>query len=256
MSITANYLFKGKQYIFDLTKPIDLSLELRADKSNPNAWYQPPPQIKPVETGNWVGRVKEGASTNFNTIVFNPHAHGTHTECLGHITAEFYSINSTLKSFVSLAQLITIEPKKEEEDYQITLDQIKAKLSDSIYPSLIIRTLPNTSDKKSRHYSHSNPPYLHRDAVAFLAKQNIKHLLVDLPSIDKEKDQGKLEAHKAFWNVCDVNNLNQDARIEATITELLYVDQQVIDGLYFLNLQVAPIKNDASPSRPVIYPLL
>jgi hypothetical protein len=38
----------------------------------------------------------------------------------------------------------------------------------------------------------------------FLHESGIQHLLIDLPSVDKEKDEGKLLAHKAFWNVTDV----------------------------------------------------
>jgi hypothetical protein len=67
-------------------------------------------------------------------------------------------------------------------------------------------------------------------------------LLIDLPSVDKEKDEGKLLAHKAFWNVTDVNDLNLDARLEATITEMIYVPDNVADGSYLLNLQIASLK--------------
>lgn len=76
------------------------------------------------------------------------------------------------------------------------------------------------------------------------------HLLIDLPSVDKEHDGGKLTAHKTFWNY------PKAPRKEATITEMIFVPNAVKDGLYLLNLQVAPFENDASPSRPVIYPLL
>jgi kynurenine formamidase len=47
---------------------------------------------------------------------------------------------------------------------------------------------------------------LAEDAALFLHESGIKHLLIDLPSVDKEKDEGKLLAHKAFWNVTDVKN--------------------------------------------------
>jgi hypothetical protein len=68
------------------------------------------------------------------------------------------------------------------------------------------------------------------------SESGIQHLLIDLPSVDKEKDEGKLLAHKAFWNVTDVNDLNLDARLEATITEMIYVPDNVADGSYLLNL--------------------
>jgi hypothetical protein len=80
-------------------------------------------------------------------------------------------------------------------------------------------------------------------------------LLIDLPSVDREEDEGKLLAHKAFWNVKDVNNLNTDACLNCTITEMIYVNNEVQDGSYILNLQIASFENDASPSKPVLYSL-
>ena len=77
-----------------------------------------------------------------------------------------------------------------------------------------------------------------------------------MPSVDKEHDEGKLVAHKAFWNVTDVTNLNPDARINATITELIFVANEVTDGSYLLNLQIAAFENDASPSKPILYVIL
>jgi arylformamidase len=63
----------------DLSKPIDISIPLNASLENPIAWYLNEPKIEPVKDGDWIGKVSEGASVNFNTIEFNPHAHGTHT---------------------------------------------------------------------------------------------------------------------------------------------------------------------------------
>ena len=60
-------------------------------------------------------------------------------------------------------------------------------------------------------------------------------------------------AHKAFWKVKDVANLNADARINCTITEMIFVNDAVKDGSYLLNLQIAPFENDASPSKPILF---
>jgi hypothetical protein len=50
-----------------------------------------------------------------------------------------------------------------------------------------------------------------------------------------------------------VNNLNADARLNCTITEMIYVPDEVLDGSYVLNLQIASFENDASPSKPILY---
>ena len=81
-------------------------------------------------------------------------------------------------------------------------------------------------------------------------ESGIKHILIDLPSVDKEKDNGALLAHKAFWD------FNGDQRLDATITEFIYVPDTVEDGLYMIDLQVAPLENDAAPSRPILYKIL
>ena len=242
-------------YTIDFSSPIDISIPLTNTDTNPIAWYIDKPVIEPVKMGDWVGKVSEGSSTNFNNIFFNPHGHGTHTECLGHITKDFYSINQALKQFFFLAEVISITPEVQGEDLVITHDQIENALAGKSPEAIVIRTLPNETIKKSKNYSNTNPPYLEEAAAAYIRECGIKHLLIDLPSVDKEKDEGKLLAHKTFWNVKDVNNLNTDARHDATITEMIYVNDKVADGSYLLNLQIASFENDASPSKPVLYKL-
>ncbi len=234
----------------DLSKPMDLSIVIRASKQNVNAWYLSEPKIEPVKNGDWVGKVSKGASTNFNTITFNPHGHGTHTECVGHITSEFYSIHTTLTKFFFVAEVISIQPEKKGGDLVITKHQIKNAIASENLEALIIRTLPNTKEKRNTQYSHTNWPYLTQEAATYIRELGIAHLLIDLPSVDKEKDDGKLLAHKAFWNHPEAT------RYQATITEMIYVDSEINDGQYLLNLQIASFNNDAAPSKPIIYKLL
>jgi kynurenine formamidase len=253
----------NEKYQIDLSKPIDISIPLTNTDENPIAWYIEKPVIEPVVFGDWIGKVSEGkSSTNFNNIFFNPHGHGTHTECLGHITNDFYSINQTLKQFFFFAKLITVEPEKIGDDLVITKEQISTSLkmtnastspNETKPEAIIIRTIPNQKDKKSRKYSNTNPPYLSEEAAIFIRESEIQHLLIDLPSVDKEHDEGKLLAHKAFWNVKDTINLNSDARLNATITEMIFVSDEIQNGDYILNLQIASFENDASPSKPILY---
>ncbi|UQD55838.1 cyclase family protein [Flavobacterium sp. K5-23] len=238
----------------DLSKPIDISIPLTNTDENPIAWYIDKPVIEPVRFEEWIGKVSSGmSSTNFNNIKFNPHGHGTHTECLGHITHDFYSINQCLKQFFFMGELISVEPETQGDDLVITKKQIENALKENLPEAIIIRTAPNSESKKHLKYSHTNPPFLSEDAAIFIRESGIKHLLIDLPSVDKEKDEGKLLAHKAFWNVRDVKNLNTDARLDCTITEMIFVADEIQDGSYLLNLQIASFENDASPSKPVLY---
>ena len=241
---------KIKSHTIDLSQPLDISIPLRGNASNVNAWYLKHPIIEPHKEDGFVGKVAEGASTNFNDIWFNPHAHGTHTECVGHITEEFYSINNHLDTFFFLAEVVTIAPEKYQNDFVLSRKQLQYALGNKKREALVIRTLPNLKDKLSKQYSNTNPPYLLEEAAQLLVSKGIQHLLIDLPSVDKEKDAGALLAHKAFWN------FEGEIRKKATITEFIYVDNRIVDGTYYLNLQVAPFENDASPSRPVLYKIL
>lgn len=241
---------KGESIIVDLSNPLDISIPLRASEENPLAWYLEEPTIEPVVMGDWIAKVSEGASVNFNNVFFNPHAHGTHTECFGHISEEFHSVNEALNTFFFLAEVISVKPEKVGEDEIISEENIRKALNGKTPEAIIIRTLPNTSEKKSKHWSNTNWPFLDEKAALFLRQIGVKHLLIDLPSVDKERDEGKLLAHKAFWNY------PKNPRQDCTITELIYIPDSITDGRYLLNLQIASFHNDASPSKPVLYKII
>ncbi len=234
----------------DLAKPIDISIPIDTQKQNINAWYVEDPTIKPVSIEDWIGSVSAGADVNFNTINFNPHAHITHTECVGHITEEVHSINDHLQRYFFLAELISVTPQKNGSDAVITEEQLKNQITSKNIEAIVIRTLPNKEQKISARYSNTNPPYLTEEAAQYLKDNNIKHLLIDLPSVDKEKDEGKLLAHHAFWNT------SGKIRFDATITEFIYVPNTIEDGNYMINIMVAPFANDATPSKPILYKIL
>lgn len=246
----ANIQYKSKKYQIDLSKPLDISMPLSASENNVNAWYLDDPKIDPVENGDWIGSVEAGAPVNFNNIQFNPHAHGTHTECIGHITKEFHSINKNLKQFFFTAELISVAAEKYMKDTVISKKQIELLLKDNTPEALVIRTMPNTKDKKKKHYSNANWTYMTEEAMVFIREKGIKHFLIDLPSVDREYDGGILLAHKAFWN------FNGKQRLDCTITELIYVANKIEDGGYMLNLQIASFENDATPSKPVLYKII
>ncbi|APG60500.1 cyclase family protein [Christiangramia salexigens] len=237
-------------YTIDFSQPLDISISLRGDNKNPIAWYLKHPEIKPVIDGDFIGKVSKGSSVNFNNIWFNPHAHATHTECVGHISHENQTIQQHLKTFFFKAELISIEPQKKGEDLVFTKSQLSNKLKNFSSEALVIRTLPNYIGKISKHHSHSNWPYLEEESANYIRELGVKHLLIDQPSVDKEKDEGKLLAHRAFWNY------PKNTRFDATITELIYVPNKVEDGNYFLNLQPASFENDAAPCKPVLYKIL
>ncbi|MEF3077828.1 cyclase family protein [Winogradskyella poriferorum] len=242
--------YNSRKLKIDLTKPLDISIPIKDGDSNVNAWYIGAPKIQPEVFDKDVISVEKGASVNFNSITFNPHSHGTHTETVGHITKEKYSINKHLKRFFFLAEVITVAPEKRGEDYVISAKQLQFAIGNKKREAIVVRTMPNTKDKKTRQYSNTNWTYFEEEAIKLLVKKGVKHLLVDLPSVDREEDGGELKGHNAFWNTKGA------IRKDATITEFIYVSNKIEDGAYMLNLQVAPFENDATPSKPVLYKIL
>lgn len=246
---------------FDFKDPIDISIPLLFDGPQPNAYGVETASAKACQYGELVGDTRRGGSCNFEQYTFIPHCNGTHTECVGHITHERISVRDCLKDVIVPAFLVSVTPEMTNGDLVINrraLDirsmsfaKAQAHASGS---ALIVRTLPNDNDKISQVYDENNlPPYFLTDAMQFIVESGFKHLLVDLPSIDRLFDEGKLTNHRIFWNVEPGSfELNSRSRINSTITELIYVPDTVADGKYLLNLQIAPFASDASPSRPMI----
>ena len=209
------------------------------------------PEFSPVRAGDFVGSTAEGGVVNFFNVRINPHGNGTHTECVGHIARERFVLRECLIQTHFLAKVVSLYPRKTEEgDRVIFQDQLEEVFARNEAEALIIRTLPNDDLKLRQNYSGSNPPYVHHEALEYLAHCKVQHLLLDLPSVDREEDGGQLLGHRAFWQY------PQATRVNATITELIYVPNEVLDGLYLLDLQTTALDLDASPSKPVVFELI
>lgn len=241
--------FHLENHTFDINQPIDISISIHSGYGQVNAFYAPPFRFTPVKEGDFVGSTKLGGVVNFMNLQINPHGNGTHTECVGHISTEEYYVNECLRDFFTLSELISVYPNfRENGDKVIELQHLESLFeNEHKVKSLIIRTLPNEEDKKSRNYSGSNPTYMSPEAMEYVVSKGIEHLLVDFPSVDKEQDEGKLSSHKVFWQY------PSQTRVHSTITELIYVENKVKDGIYLLNNTIPNIKMDAVPSRPVLY---
>lgn len=240
----------NQKFEADLSQPLDISIPLEEGDQTVNCFYAPLMETSPVIVGDFIGSTAQGGPLNFLNVRLNPHGNGTHTECVGHITKEPYSINQSLKDFHFIAKVVSIYPTLNVNNDRVILrNQLEEILQKGEVEALVIRTLPNDDLKLKTNYSGSNPPYVHHEAISYLVSCGIKHLLIDLPSVDREEDDGKLLAHNAFWQYPD------NVRKNCTISELIFVQNGIKDGLYLLNLQVASFEIDVSPSKPVLYKL-
>lgn len=242
--------FNNRKYSVDLNQPRDISLPVKEGDENPNCYWADPVTFETIRSDDFVGSVQAGGSVNYQKLSLTPHGNGTHTECYGHISTDQETINRSLTNFHFIAELVSVNPEPVASgDCVIFRKSLVEKIKNKTVQAVVIRTLPNAETKRTAQYSGKNPPYLDHEAAAYLVSCGVEHVLIDLPSIDRESDGGKLLAHKAFWQ------FPERTRKNCTITELVFVPDFVKDGLYLLNLQIASLEMDASPSKPVLYNL-
>jgi kynurenine formamidase len=263
----------------DLSRPISLAIDLDFSDRQPRHFGAPQAVSRPFAVPGFSGSVEHGASCNCQTLTLIPHCNGTHTECVGHLTREPLDAHRVAPFGFIPAVLVTVapvaagtsgegtDPTPHPDDQLITRHALErswlaATTASSTSPAhfepraLIIRTLPNRPDKQHRDYSDSTPPYLSREAAELLIERGIEHLVVDLPSIDRAHDEGRLTAHRIFFGLPPSSTtLAQAIRARATVTELAYIPDAAPDGPYLLELQVPALGGDAVPSRPLLYRL-
>ncbi|SFQ35295.1 cyclase family protein [Hymenobacter arizonensis] len=249
------YPYAGRTYTFDPAAPIDISLPLAPGADQVSCFWAEPVQFDTIRVGSFVGSVAQGGSTNYQRVHVTPHGNGTHTECYGHISPDpAVTLNQCLRRFLFVARLVSVAPCPQPNgDLVVMLTDVQAALATqpdrSLPEALVLRTLPNDLPKRRRQYSGTNPTYIEPALAHFLVEQGVEHFLLDLPSVDREEDAGQLLAHHAFWQYPAA------PRCGATITELIFVPEEAADGLYLLNIQITSLELDASPSKPILYPL-
>ena len=266
----------NQTYKIDSTKPLDISIPLQFNGAQPNAYGVERATSTPCEAGELVGDTRRGGSCNFEQYQFIPHCNGTHTECVGHITRKRISVRDCLKDVFIPSVLITVVPENASESSEtytvklsnddklitrkaiekalVNVENPKSQIPNPKSHGLIIRTLPNDESKLTKTYLEEIPPFFSTEAIEYIKEIGINHLLVDTPSIDRIFDQGMLSNHRIFWNVGQGEfEISEASLIHNTITELIYVPNEIADGSYLLNLQIAPFSADASPSRPILF---
>ncbi len=264
--------FKDQYFTFDTAKVKDISIPLKFNGEQPNTYEVKKAESEAYKAEGFIGDTRQGGGCNFEKLSLVPHCNGTHTECIGHITYKRFSIQEQLQDSLIPATVITVlpenafdssdtyHPKKETGDVIISEKSLKnaiESVSKDFIKALVIRTLPNDISKVRRNYMEQEPAFFSLEAMNFIVEAGVEHLLVDLPSVDRAYDEGKLNAHHIFWNIkAGQHESAPNSMLHKTITEMIYVGSEIVDGPYLLNLQIAPFVSDAAPSRPLLYPLI
>lgn len=261
----------GNRYAADLTQAVSIAIPLDFDGPQPNHFGANRAARAPLRIGGFVGRTSEGGSCNVDSLELTPHCNGTHTETISHIVNEEIWIGHAATTPLMLAELATVDiedavkcgesyrPKLDKSDRVVTAAALQraCRRFDGQKPNaLIIRTKPNESAKQSRAYASGEAPaFLTVEAMQYVVQLGCRHLLVDLPSVDRMYDEGRLTNHHLFWNVPEgAHAMTGESWQDKTITEMVYVDDRNPDGVYLLNLQCPAFCSDAAPSRPIIAP--
>ena len=117
---------------------------------------------------------------------------------------ERISILSSLEEEMIPSTLVSVTPKSTNENYTpalnkddlvITKEDLEIQLKGvniELLKGIIIRTLPNSEEKKSRDYMKETPAFFSIDAMEYLVSLGVQHLLVDTPSVDRLFDDGHL----------------------------------------------------------------
>lgn len=263
----------GEELRADLDRSHDISIALDFDGLQPNYFGVPPASSVPVRADGFIGDTREHGSCNVEEYRFVAHCNGTHTECVGHVTDDRVSVRDALRPGLVVALLMSIKaaganesgestsPAPKPNDLLISAKALEAALKqwpERAAEAWIIRTAPNRIDKPQRKYRLDNPPaYFTQAAVELAVARGVEHLVLDLPSLDRSHDEGRLTGHRIFWGLPAGSQEAKGAiRPNATVTELAFIPTAVRDGWYLLDLQIAPFASDAAPSRPILYPLL
>lgn len=263
--------WQGYHLRVDLARGKSVAIPLDPHGAQPSFFADAPARARPLRIGDYIGDVAQGGSCNAEWIEFVPHCHGTHTECIAHLNSDAGNVLELIDQQPCLARLVTLNGTAVEQcrdsyavdldpgETLLTLDELRSQADTEGGPeiaALLIRTMPNEAEKMTRDYAQSpSYPVLSNEAMQWLAAQELKHLLLDTPSLDRANDQGLLANHRCWWGMEGEITPGEFPPQRRSVTEMMYVPDEVADGYYWLNLELQPLVSDATSSRPVIYPV-
>jgi arylformamidase len=232
-----------------------LARELDFNGTQPQHFGAPPARSTPFRIDGFEGDVTHGASCNCSSITLIPHCNGTHTEGVGHLTTGFRPLHEFVPMEPIPALLLTVDavnaadttedtlPAPQEGDRLVTCEALLKHWPAALHPApraLLLRTAGRAGGSTPANAAQTaNPPYLTRQATGELVRRGIEHLVVDLPSVDRTSDEGKLTAHRIFFGLpAGASDARLATRGQCTITELALFPSRVPDGPCALQLQI------------------
>lgn len=229
--------------------PIRCSRLISADIDKlPSAFYLSKFTSQPAVVGSFVGDTQKGGSCNVPIYTFTPH-NLTHVETPSHIKHGAKNLKDYPPGFFTdIAHVVNLTTEDFPNNY--ILPQHLPEQLHPICSSFIFKTSAS-EENPAKNYSGTDPLSFHPDTMREIVSRwpRVKMILIDLPSVDKEDDGGKLLAHRNFFGLDDSPEGEQRAIIEFGQFRDLYAQYA------YVVLTPAHIESDSMITDVLAYPL-
>ena len=242
-------------------------IKFRPVLSAPNTFHLPPISEEVFELpGQFTGHVDRGGSCNVMTLRYIPHTI-THLETAAHIMSPKSNPptildldNKILTGILYLIDLTGIEP---QEGNLVPWPVVKKKVAkiDLLISALAIKTqaseLPEDYDFSGKNFLALAPETaegIQKFKFGTSKRVGIHCLLLDLPSIDPEKDGGKLLAHRAFFGL-PKTGFTAKAIPQNALVEMAYFPS-LEEGYYYFTITPPRIQTNAVSTGITCRPLI
>ena len=265
----------GKTHRFKLGAPVSVSREVlfapfTSGTKSTNAFHLPVIDSKTLEfAGQFVGDVNRGGSCNVDILSYVPHGL-THLETSAHVLSPDANPPTVkdipMEHLSGIVYLIDLTHLGAEPGQQVPWKEVEIKLEKNKLPisMLALKTkaslLPadyNFSDKDFLSLAAETAKGIHDYRVSIpgssLVEYCIRCLILDLPSIDPERDEGKLLAHRQFFGLPLTGHKGMDNERRAIVELAWFGDLE--EGYYHVVITPPRFQANAVSTGIVFQPL-
>lgn len=252
----------GKARTFRLTNPRPVSREVHfyPQTKAPNGFFLPRISSTTfVYKDQFTGDVQKGGSCNVDILGCVPHGL-THIETSAHILVQDEHAvtikDIPVQNLSGPVYVIDVSSLDAGAGTALQWQHIEKKLKNISLPvsMLAIKTkaslLPQDTDFSGKDFLYLGPDTA-RQLHDF--KPQIKCLLLDLPSIDREHDGGKLSAHRNFFGLPEKGHRHEDKE-KRTLVELAWFSG-LEEGYYYAFITPQRFQTNAVSTGIVFYSL-
>jgi len=237
------------------------------ETESPNIFHLPLITSKTFELENqFTGDVRKGGSCNLDVLNYIPH-NLTHVETAAHIVS--YDCNPPwiadipAENFSGIVYVIDLTDIRIEQGRLISRNEIERKLRNNRLPVTML-AIKTKASEFPQDYDFSDKGFIALDAEAAKGihdysivinskKFIIDCLILDLPSIDPERDGGKLSAHRSYFGLPETGHYSQNVE-KRILIELAYFSE-IEEGYYYAVLTPSRFQTNAAATEILFWPL-